>query len=56
MYQEFEPIEYRGIGIDYNFYGQEEYSIQYCGDDYMFKTLEEAKDFIDREIIGLTFN
>ena len=53
---EHKIIYYRNREIEYNLYGQEEYSIQYCGDDYMFKTLEEAEDFIDREIIGLTFN
>lgn len=39
--------EYRGYYIEYNFYGQDEYSVQYCGDDFMFKTEEEAKAFID---------
>lgn len=39
--------EYKGYGIDFNIYGQNEYSVQYCGDDFMFQTLEEAKRFID---------
>ena len=38
---------YKGYGIDFDFYGQEEYSVQYCGDDVMFRTEEEAKQFID---------
>lgn len=39
--------EYKGYGIDFNIYGQNEYSVQYCGDDFMFQTMEEAKQFID---------
>lgn len=38
---------YKGYGIDYNFYGENEYSVQYDGDDVMFSTLKEAKAFID---------
>lgn len=38
---------YGGYYIEYNFYGENEYSVQYCGDDILFKTLEEAKEFID---------
>ena len=38
---------YKGYGIDYNIYGTQEYSVQYCGDDIMFSTVEEARDFID---------
>ena len=41
---------YKGYAIEYNFYGQEEYSVHYCGDDVLFKTIEEAKAFIDREV------
>ena len=37
---------YRGYGIDYNIYGENEYSVQYCGDDFMFETLAEAEAFI----------
>lgn len=33
--------------IEYDFYGREEYSVQYCGDDIIFDTLEEAQAFID---------
>lgn len=39
--------EYKGYGIDYNFYGMNEYTVQYCGDDIEFTTLEDAKQFID---------
>ena len=38
---------YKGYGIDYNFYGEHEYSVQYDGDDMMFATIDEAKAFID---------
>lgn len=44
-----ESTTYRGYGIDHDFYGTDEYSVQYCGDDVMFKTLEDAKAFIDME-------
>ena len=40
-------IDYKGYYIEYNFYGNNEYSVQYCGDDVLFETLQEAKDFID---------
>lgn len=38
---------YKGYGIDFNIYGQNEYSVQFCGDDYFFSTLDDAKKFID---------
>ena len=38
---------YRGYDIEYNFYGNGEYSVQYCGDDFVFCSIEEAKEFID---------
>ena len=49
---DYDPInktvaKHRGYGIDYNLYGQKEFSVQYCGDDFMFETEEEAKRFID---------
>lgn len=40
--------EYKGYYIEYNIYGQKEYTVQYDGDDVFFKTEQEAKDFIDR--------
>lgn len=39
--------EYRGYYIEYNFYGRNEYTVQYCGDDCYFATKDEAKAFID---------
>lgn len=30
-----------------NCYGYDEYSVQYCGDDYYFTELNEAFEFID---------
>lgn len=38
---------YKGYDIEFNFYGQNECSVQYCGDDVIFSTEEEAKQFID---------
>ena len=40
-------MEYKGYYIEYNFYGNNEYTVQYCGDDVEFTTLKEAKHFID---------
>ena len=40
-------MEYKGYYIEYNLYGQKEYTVQYCGDDLFFQTLEAAKSFID---------
>ena len=42
-----ETVEYKGYTVEYNFYGNGEYSVQYDGDDVIFNTAEEAKDFID---------
>lgn len=44
--------EHNGYPIEYNLYGNKEYSVQYCGDDCMFKTLKEAKQFIDEMTKG----
>ena len=38
---------HKGYGIDYNIYGGGEFSVQVDGDDVMFKTEQEAKDFIN---------
>ena len=43
-------IEYRDCCYEYNFYGQGEYTVQYCGDDVMFKTEEEVRKFIDEVV------
>ena len=40
-------IEYKGRTIEYNLFNLNEYSVQYCGDECIFFTLEEAKQFID---------
>ena len=39
--------EYRGFAIEFNFYGSNEYTVQYDGDDVWFDTLDAAKAFID---------
>ena len=44
---EHEIIEYKGYYIETNFYGDGEITVQYCGDDIYFPTIQEAKDFID---------
>ena len=40
-------MEYKGYAIEFNFYGMNEYSVQYCGDDVMFESKDAAKAFID---------
>lgn len=42
-----EIIEYKGYYIETNLYGENEITVQYCGDDIYFPTIQEAKDFID---------
>lgn len=39
--------KYRVFYIEYNFYGMNEYTVQYDGDDIIFDTKEKAKEFID---------
>ena len=39
--------EYHGYCIEYNLYGENEFTVQYCGDDIFFKTEADAKAFID---------
>lgn len=39
--------QYKDYYIEYNFYGENEYAVQYCGDDIIFKTEAEAREFID---------
>lgn len=39
--------EHNGLWIEYNFYGNGEYSVQFCGDDLLFNTLEEAIAFCE---------
>lgn len=38
---------YKGYNIVHNFYGNNLYTVQYCGDDIIFMTFEEAAEFID---------
>lgn len=38
---------YKGYSITYNFYGKNEYTVFYMGDDLWFSTIDEAKTFID---------
>lgn len=40
-------FEHNGLMIEYDFYGGGEYSVQFCGDDLMFDTLEEAIAFCE---------
>lgn len=39
--------EYKGFYIEFNLYGKNEYTVNYCGDDVYFDTPDEAKHFID---------
>lgn len=41
-------MEYKGYFIEIGFYGEGEITVQYCGDDVWFKSVEEAKEFIDQ--------
>ena len=41
--------EYKGFYIEFNLYRRTEYSVQFYGDDIIFETLEEAKQFIDEQ-------
>ena len=48
--KEGEPFtkRYKSYAIDFNTYGQKEFSVQYGGDDHMFKSFAEAMAFIDK--------
>lgn len=37
--------ECNGLWIEKDFYGSDEYSVQFCGDDIIFSTFKEAVDF-----------
>ena len=39
--------EYNGYYIEYNIYGENEYTVQFCGDDVVFETMKQAQAFID---------
>lgn len=43
----YEEITYRDYDIAVNLYGRHECTVQYCGDDIVFDTVDEAKAFID---------
>ena len=38
---------YKDFDICFNIYHCKEWTVQYCGDDYRFATLNDAKNFID---------
>ena len=40
-------MEYKGFYIEFNIYGSNEYTVQYCGDDILFDSEQEAKEFIE---------
>ena len=40
-------MEYKGLVIEFNIYGAGEYTVQYCGDDILFDSEQEAKEFIE---------
>ena len=40
-------MEYKGFYVEYDFYGRDEYTVQYCGDEIWFESKEEAIQFID---------
>ena len=40
-------MEYKGYVIEFNIYHQNEYTVQFGGDDIWFTSEEEAKQFID---------
>lgn len=42
-----EAMIYKGYSIEFNIYGQNEYTVEFEGDDVWFTSLSEAKQFID---------
>ena len=38
---------YRGYTVEQNVYGRDEYTVQYCGDDFFFTDIDEAFKFIE---------
>lgn len=40
-------FDYKEYVIVQNFFGNGEYAVQYCGDNIVFKTEDEAMKFID---------
>ena len=49
---EVKEVMYRGCAITHNFYGLDEFSVQYEGDDVMFEYMGDAMLFIDSVING----
>lgn len=49
---EVKEVMYRGYAITYNFYGLDEFSVQYEGDDVMFEYMGDAMLFIDAVLEG----
>lgn len=47
-------MEYRQFNIEFNTYGKNEYTVQYEGNDVVFETLDDAKNFID-EVLAMPF-
>lgn len=43
----FKEVTYKGYTICFNFYRSNEYTVQYCGDDCWFDSMEQAEKFID---------
>lgn len=52
---DFVSYKYREIEIMYNLYGDNEYTVQYYGDDYYFNSAKDAEKFIDDEIMSVPF-
>ena len=44
---DFMNFKYKDFDIIYNLYNMNEYTVQYCGDDFCFETEKEAEMFID---------
>lgn len=40
-------VWYKGYGIEFDDFGF--WTVEYCGDDLVFKTVKEAKDFLRQE-------
>ncbi len=44
---------YKNIKIEFNVYGTGEYVVSINGEDYLFRTKEKAKEFIDGGMRGV---
>lgn len=45
---DIQSMIYKGYSIEFNIYGQNEYTVEFEGDDVWFTSLSEAKRFVDR--------